>query len=824
MLLILLHRTLKEVEVVVRFNMDNIEFQPQWIRKGSFRSIEIDKSMEIHGNPWKPLPWLLSSLYFESYWLIKSDIMRRVPQRPNVLEERLKEFQNRRSILEQKDHMRSASVKDLSAAQGESHERLIRDVAKKVELAKERNHSFLREVGAVVKTSKENSAKHTRSRLASTAMLQSARENFYTAVEVLLPKWREDLSNRRLHTAQMLTEEREKALQRRERMKAEYEREENETLFVEKKRRELMEQLALEQQDQLVAEGRGLYLKEQAQRMDGALVQEVEDAGHALHQLLFDQEKQQQHQQNHQQQQPSSSGAYSGSRPTSVFFADENSPRSSPTRGGQLKHGSKSPSSASPYAVRGDGQGQDQGQGNQIESPSRRPPVSPGPPSARRISAAPGSGSRANANDDESAPILSSPRESMKRLTQQSTDSESELNVDTALPFLTILLETIISPEGTGAGIGEAYDKAETKMRDKFSISTLSATVTDVSIPEAAVYVLAILGTIGSMILPASLLNGVVTVEKLQREYKRLGDAYSSTWNKMISHLAVITTTRAPVKGSSLRTSPVSAEKITAVFSNALTMKLSSEDRDRLRRKVNNLLMMAVLEERESTFEAGGGFSMTASRPAPTPAPTPAPAPAPAPVAAVPASATVTFAESVNKSSPVAYKTSTSKSVPSSSSSSSSPSPSPKAKTQESSPANTVKQEAAAVSVVSIQEEPSPSPPKFGGSTAKLEQTLLQSALTPAPRPPSPPPTHGRDSSFAFAAASTDADADTEQPSIIGKSSGVNISRGPAAGYLSMTAGTINISDDEDVFEEEEVQMGSRPNVTYLESSDDDSN
>ena len=205
------------------------------------------------------------------------------------IDERLKELQSRRKLLEEKETIRNTSMKKVGVAHEKNHNELIIDLENRAEMARNRNQGLLREIGVSLKSSKEFTVSSHRLRTPGSHTLKVAKETLGKNIDVMLPNWRDKLASKRADTIRKLEKEKAKVILRRQNMKVSMEREDNERRLVEGKRRELMEQLTLEQQEILSAESKGILMREEAEMVDGVMMRQVEDAGQMLQNLIEEQ-------------------------------------------------------------------------------------------------------------------------------------------------------------------------------------------------------------------------------------------------------------------------------------------------------------------------------------------------------------------------------------------------------------------------------------------------------------------------------------------------------------------------------------------------------
>ncbi len=205
------------------------------------------------------------------------------------IDERLNDLQSRRKLLEEKDLLRNSSMKKVSIAHEKNRNELIIDMENRAEMARNRNQGLLREIGSSLKSAKEFTVSSHRLKTPGSHTLKVAKETLGKNIDVMLPNWRDYLASKRADTIRRLEKEKAKVILRRENMKGSMEREENERRIVEGKRRELLEQLTLEQQEILSAESRGILMREEAEMVDDAMMRQVEDAGQMLQNLIDEQ-------------------------------------------------------------------------------------------------------------------------------------------------------------------------------------------------------------------------------------------------------------------------------------------------------------------------------------------------------------------------------------------------------------------------------------------------------------------------------------------------------------------------------------------------------
>lgn len=463
------------------------------------------------------------------------------------LDERLKELQGKRRILEEKDALRITTMSQMAVSGSESRARMTLDMGKKVDAAKERNHELLRDVGAACKSSREFVTRMEKARTACSINLSRSKEQYLKNIEVMLPGWREDLSNRRADTLVKLEKEKERVLRRRVSMQAEFAKEEAERTALELKRRELFQALALEQQEQLSEQGKNVLRREEAQRLDGQIMRQVEDAGQALATLLATQS---------QQNSPERAARPPQSpNKLSTGIQDDAAVRAL-TSSSPIGAATSSPQAAQLVA--------------KLASPMSSPLSSP----AKKAQASP-----------------------------SRTPSSSGLSMGAAQELLGIGLPFLLQAT-TGAkvvGLYSAANKAQVPLTVGEAMGAIRSIAKGASptAAEVAAALLQLMTSVGADLLPAESLTNIMGLEDMNDMLMKRGRAFYGVWMIICGHMDAM------VKNMSTATASSEATRVAGIFANVLTRGLPAggTSQEHMRRKVNSLLVLSVLEGEDEDEE-----------------------------------------------------------------------------------------------------------------------------------------------------------------------------------------------------------------------------
>jgi hypothetical protein len=456
------------------------------------------------------------------------------------LDERLKELQGKRRILEEKDALRITTMSQMAVSGSESRARMTLDMSKKVDAAKERNHELLRDVGAACKSSREFVTRMEKARTACSINLSRSKEQYLKNIEVMLPGWREDLSNRRADTMVKLEKEKERVLRRRVSMQAEFAKEEAERTALELKRRELFQALALEQQEQLSEQGKNVLRREEAQRLDGQIMRQVEDAGQALATLLATQS---------QQNSPERAARPPQSPIKLNTGIQDDVVVHAPTSSSPMGAATSSPQAAQLVA--------------KLASPMSSPLSSP----AKKAQASP-----------------------------SRTPSSSGLSMGAAQELLGSGLPFLLQAT-TGAKVVGLYSAAN-KAQVPLTVGEAMGTIRSISkgasptAAEVAAALLQLMTSVGADLLPADSLTNIMGLEDMNDMLMKRGRAFYGVWMIICGHMDAM------VKNMSTATASSEATRVAGIFANVLTRGLPAggTSQEHMKRKVNSLLVLSVLE------------------------------------------------------------------------------------------------------------------------------------------------------------------------------------------------------------------------------------
>mmetsp|Transcript_14403 Transcript_14403/g.21600 ORF Transcript_14403/g.21600 Transcript_14403/m.21600 type:complete len:785 (+) Transcript_14403:74-2428(+) len=110
------------------------------------------------------------------------------------------------------------------------------------------------------------------------------------------------------------------------------------------------------------------------------------------------------------------------------------------------------------------------------------------------------------------------------------------------------------------------------------------------SAAAAAILILKVADEKGSYMLPSDLLNGVVSVEKVNKSHKKMGGHRAEVWTALTDHMRRI-----------IESKRMSQEEICKIVTSSLVNHIDADDRSRVERKVLKLVQLAVLPpEKES--------------------------------------------------------------------------------------------------------------------------------------------------------------------------------------------------------------------------------
>jgi hypothetical protein len=129
-----------------------------------------------------------------------------------------------------------------------------------------------------------------------------------------------------------------------------------------------------------------------------------------------------------------------------------------------------------------------------------------------------------------------------------------------------------------------------------------------------------VLQTKGTDLLPFDVFNGLVTVDKVKKELKRLGIGRIELWNAAFSHVSNILKILTKII---FRNANLVQELANSLCETMLHDLAEGDDKARIRRKLVNLIQLVVLPDVNSSGELSGGGSKPAAAPPVPPKPTP---------------------------------------------------------------------------------------------------------------------------------------------------------------------------------------------------------
>lgn len=162
------------------------------------------------------------------------------------------------------------TIEEFRLAKEESRQRLARVFEEESKEARRRNQQILREIDMAM------SPLSATLRRPSKESLQEAKKKYLSAVEEILPRWKQQQLETHHETLRRLRTEKELARDRRSRIEEERVREERARIAVEQERRELAMMLALENRDRIRANAQAALLKTQGRAVDQAIAQELD--------------------------------------------------------------------------------------------------------------------------------------------------------------------------------------------------------------------------------------------------------------------------------------------------------------------------------------------------------------------------------------------------------------------------------------------------------------------------------------------------------------------------------------------------------------------
>ena len=129
-----------------------------------------------------------------------------------------------------------------------------------------------------------------------------------------------------------------------------------------------------------------------------------------------------------------------------------------------------------------------------------------------------------------------------------------------------------------------------------------------------------ILRTKGADLIPFDVFNGLVTVDKLKKELKRLGIGRIELWNATFSHMGNILKILTKIV---FRNANLVQELANNLCETLLYSMTEGDDKHRIRRKLVNLIQLLILPDINSSGELGSSGGRTANPPPVPPKPTP---------------------------------------------------------------------------------------------------------------------------------------------------------------------------------------------------------
>jgi len=129
-----------------------------------------------------------------------------------------------------------------------------------------------------------------------------------------------------------------------------------------------------------------------------------------------------------------------------------------------------------------------------------------------------------------------------------------------------------------------------------------------------------VLQTKGSDLIPFDVFNGLVTVDKVKKELKRLGIGRIELWNAAFCHVSNILKILTKIV---FRNANLVQELANSLCETLLHDVAEGDDKGRIRRKLLNLIQLVILPDVNSSGELGVGGGKPASAPPVPPKPTP---------------------------------------------------------------------------------------------------------------------------------------------------------------------------------------------------------
>ena len=479
--------------------------------------------------------------------------------------------------------------------------------------AKKRNLTVLRDVGQeLYKYSKLCVKLEDKSKDGGNAKLREAKLNYLHSIEKMLPVHRVNVMNQRLEKARKLHEMTEDVEKRRQlRMVLENEDSKAQNLLDQERRNYLLER-SLQQKDELQINSRHLASKVQSQRADDDALQKVEK------ELIVEQQVFQNMIINSQK-----ANDKTGSQGDNSLVKSSNTSVNADIV------------SQSPYDFLAASPSKGSG-GSLPESPSSsliRPSLSSEgnlqslvtemPKFDDTSNSQPGKGI-SDVDEPEYDITLSSPKRDFESSSPLAAISSSENTLEAAsssqmtseykklsIPEYTKVLTAIfayidgLSTEENPSGTKLAYSQASSKV---FSASEMRGVVDDVltleKIPAgtnplkyAATSIL-VMQEIGIELFPSDSLNGVVTLDKIQKLLKRAGGGRSELLKCITDHLVAVVE-----KGKMV------ADEICTLFTSALVYSIDdSSEKNRVERKINKVLQLTALTNENSRSQSPPAF------------------------------------------------------------------------------------------------------------------------------------------------------------------------------------------------------------------------
>ena len=477
--------------------------------------------------------------------------------------------------------------------------------------------AILREVGAqVYQCTKSCSDMDDKSKNGPHSRLRDARITYMQAIEVMLPAIQAAATARRLQKVQELREKKEKAVQRRQLWKKFESYDQESRSLLEQERRDYVLQLSLQQRDALEASEREILSRHHSKATDNAILEAVQKDLASREQVLaahiaseasrekvlvesarFVQEL--------DVKSPSSLGQDVSSEPAdavpAAFSASTAlSKKDQPPTGLSL---SKSSISNTQTIVTDHSSSSPEKEPSPLPFQSHSSPAMPPQVPHELILR-----NSANASPTNTFPTSAVLTTSSMTIQQDDVNEQLEGNVPPASMALYWLTEQMthhdcakvlkaffdflegLPGSGADSDMSIAYNGANIETLLLSTALELVDSVTKTgsfrSSPDVvASTVLVILTEIGFQLFPKEALNGVVTLEKLQKQLKKLGGGRLEVLNAVTDHLSVAV--------GKNKTDP---EELSNIFTSRL-VHFVDEDNDRIRveRKVQKLLHLAAV-------------------------------------------------------------------------------------------------------------------------------------------------------------------------------------------------------------------------------------